>query len=76
MRTKKVWNVNLRSKKARSNTQNGRHVRLMCFIYIVFLTGRLNGWYTMDVHLPVQGWADARIGQSLEINISLTIAKS
>jgi len=22
------------------------------------------------------GWADARIGQSLEINISLTIAKS
>jgi len=27
------------------------------------------------VHLPVEGWADARIGQSLKINIS-TIAKS
>jgi len=25
---------------------------------------------------PVEGWADARIGYSLEINISLTIAKS
>jgi len=28
------------------------------------------------VHLPVEGWADVRIGQSLKINISLTIAKS
>jgi len=29
------------------------------------------------IHLPVEGWADARIGQSLKINIiSLTIAKS
>jgi len=28
------------------------------------------------VHLPVEGWAGARIGQSLKINISLTIAKS
>jgi len=26
--------------------------------------------------LPVEGWADARIGQSLKINISLTIAKT
>jgi len=24
----------------------------------------------MGVHLPVDGWADSRIGQSLEINIS------
>jgi len=30
----------------------------------------------MGVHLPVEGWADLRIGQSLKINISLTIAKS
>jgi len=28
------------------------------------------------VHLPVEGWADARIGQSLKINISLTIVKT
>jgi len=28
------------------------------------------------VHLPVEGWTDARIGQSLKINISLTIAKT
>jgi len=28
------------------------------------------------VHLPVEGWADARIEQSLKINISLTIAKT
>jgi len=27
------------------------------------------------VHLPVEGWTDARIGQSLKINISLIIAK-
>jgi len=31
---------------------------------------------SMGVHLLVEDWADARIGQSLEINISLTIAKS
>jgi len=30
----------------------------------------------IGVHLPVEGWANARIGQSLEINILLTIAKS
>jgi len=31
---------------------------------------------SMGVHLPVEGWADARIKQSLEINISLIITKS
>jgi len=30
----------------------------------------------MGVYLPVKGWTDARIEQSLEINISLTITKS
>jgi len=30
----------------------------------------------MGVYLPVEGWADARIGQSLKVNISLTITKS
>jgi len=30
----------------------------------------------MGVHLPIEDWANARIGQSLKINISLTIAKS
>jgi len=29
----------------------------------------------MGVHLPIEDWADARIGQSLEINISFTIVK-
>jgi len=28
------------------------------------------------VHLSIEGWADARVGQSLKINISLTIMKS
>jgi len=31
---------------------------------------------TTGVHLPVEGWANARIGRSLKINISLTIAKT
>jgi len=31
---------------------------------------------SVSVHLPVEDWVDARIGQSLEINISLIIAKS
>jgi len=31
---------------------------------------------SMGAHLPVKGWADACIGQSLEINISLIITKS
>jgi len=30
----------------------------------------------MGIHLPVEGWADAQNGQSSEINILLTIAKS
>jgi len=30
----------------------------------------------MDVYLSVEGWADACIVQALEIDISLTIAKS
>jgi len=41
-----------------------------------FTIVKLNLTHSSDIHLPVEGWLDARIGQSLEINISLTIAKS